>query len=153
MKRFTIWAGVLLAAMAYVVVPMFQLTPGYPVRPSWWFPVVMLAMLLAWSLAVLADWAWLVRLSQLVAAMAGIGFAGLTLRLQSKRRRARSDATYRFWQLGLGSTIFALFLLLTAALWPAVSCPSSPACSTRSCLSWPGCTCKTAAWHGSRRRP
>ncbi len=113
------WAGVLLAAMAYVVVPMFQLTPGYPVRPSWWFPVVMLAMLLAWSLAVLADWAWLVRLSQLVAAMAGIGFAGLTLRLQSKRRRARSDATYRFWQLGLGSTIFALFLLLTAALWPA----------------------------------
>jgi hypothetical protein len=33
------WAGVLLAAMAYVVVPMFQLTPGYPARPSWWFPL------------------------------------------------------------------------------------------------------------------
>ena len=31
------WAGVLLAAMAYVVVPMFQLTPGYPALASWLF--------------------------------------------------------------------------------------------------------------------
>lgn len=113
------WAGVLLAAMAYVVVPMFQLTPAYPMRSSWWFPVVMLGMLLTWTLGVAADWQWLGRLSQLVAASAGIAFAGLTLRLQSKRRRARADATYRYWQLGLGSCIFALFLLLTAAIWPA----------------------------------
>ena len=113
------WAGVLLAAMAYVVVPMFQLTPAYPKRSSWWFPVVMLGLLLAWTLAVLAGWEWLVRLSQALAASAGIAFAALTLRLQSKRRRARADATYRYWQLGLGSIIFALFLLLTAALWPA----------------------------------
>lgn len=115
------WAAVLLAAMAYVVVPMFQLTPAYPMRSSWWFPVIMLGLLLAWSLAVLADWDWLVRLSKLVAAMAGIAFASLTLHLQTKRRRARADATYRYWQLGLGSSIFALFLLLTAAIWPAAA--------------------------------
>jgi len=115
------WAGVLLAAMAYVVVPMFQLTPGYPARPSWWFPVAMLAMLLLWSIALLVDWPWLVRLSQLVAAVAGIAFAGLTLRLQGGRRRARADATYRYWQLGLSSSIFALFLLSTVALWPAAA--------------------------------
>lgn len=115
------WAGVLLAAIAYVVVPMFQLTPGYPSRPSWWFPVAMLAMLLLWSIALLVDWPWLVRLSQLVAAVAGIAFAGLTLRLQGGRRRARADATYRYWQLGLSSSIFALFLLSTVALWPAAA--------------------------------
>ena len=115
------WAGVLLAAIAYVVVPMFQLTPGYPARPSWWFPVAMLAMLVLWSIALVVDWPWLVRLSQLVAAGAGIAFAGLTLRLQGGRRRARADATYRYWQLGLSSSIFALFLLSTVTLWPAAA--------------------------------
>ncbi|WP_310491412.1 hypothetical protein [Dechloromonas sp.] len=115
------WAGVLLAAMAYVVVPMFQLTPGYPARSSWWFPVFMLLMLLLWSAALLADWPLLARLGQLGAALAGIAFAGLTLRLQGKRRRARPDATYRYWQLGLTNSIFALFLLSTVAVWPAAA--------------------------------
>ncbi|WP_226497597.1 hypothetical protein [Ferribacterium limneticum] len=115
------WAGVLLAAMAYVVVPMFQLTPGYPARSSWWFPVFMLLMLLLWSVALIADWPLLVRFGQLGAALAGIAFAGLTLRLQGKRRRARPDATYRYWQLGLTNSIFALFLLSTVAVWPAAA--------------------------------
>lgn len=115
------WAGVLLASISYVVVPMFQLTSGYPARPSWWFPVVMLALVLLWSLAVFADWLLLARLCQGLAALAGMAFAGLTLRLQAKRRRARSDATYRYWQLGLFSSLLALALLLLAALWPAVA--------------------------------
>jgi hypothetical protein len=115
------WAGVLLAAMAYVVVPMFQLTPGYPARASWWFPMLVLAMLLLWSVGVLADWPLLVGLGQLGAALAGIAFAGLTLRLQGKRRRARPDATYRYWQLGLIVFIFGLFFQLTVAIWPAAS--------------------------------
>lgn len=115
------WAGVLLVAIANVVVPMFQLTPGYPARPSWWFPGIMLALLLLWSGAVLADWPLLARLGQLLVAAAGIVFAGLTLRLQGQRRRARPDATYRYWQLGLVSSILALAMLSTAALWPAAA--------------------------------
>ena len=113
------WAGVLLAAIAYVVVPMFQLTPGYPARASWWFPFAMLALLLLWSGAVLVDWPAIVRLSQAFAGLLGLAFAVLTLRLQGKRRRARADVTYSYWQLGLGASIFALFMLLTAAIWPA----------------------------------
>lgn len=115
------WAGILLAAMAYVVVPMFQLTPGYPARSSWWFPVFMLAMLLMWTVAMLLDQPMVVRFGQLGAALAGIAFAVQTLRLQARRRRARPDATYRYWQLGLISSIFALFLPSTAAMWPAVA--------------------------------
>jgi len=114
------WAGVLLVSMAYVVVPMFQLTPGYPARPSWWFPPAMLTFLLLWSAALLIDWPAGVRLSQALVALAGLAFVGLTLRLQSKRRRARADVTYRYWQFGLVASFFALGMLLTAALWPAV---------------------------------
>jgi len=115
------WAGVLLAAMAYVVVPMFQLTPGYPARPSWWFPLAILAALLVWSIGVVFDLPWLVRASQLAAAVAGITFAGLTLRLQGKRRRAKADATYRYWQMGMMASILALLMLGIAAVWPAAS--------------------------------
>lgn len=115
------WAGVLLVAMAYVVVPMFQLTPGYPARPSWWFPVAMLLLLLLWSGGVLGDMGWLVQLSQGLAAIIGIAFCVLTLRLQGKRRRARADATYRYWQLGLVASVLALLMLLLSSLWPAAS--------------------------------
>ena len=115
------WAAILLAAMAYVVVPMFQLTPGYPARSSWWFPVVMVAMLGLWSVASLADQPLLARLARLGAALAGIAFAALTMQLQAKRRRARPDATYRYWQLGLISSVLSLVMLSAAALWPAAA--------------------------------
>lgn len=114
------WAGVLLAAMAYVVVPMFQLTPGYPARPGWWFPVLIVAALVLWGLAVFLDLPWLIRLCQATLALAGLAFAGLTWRLQGQRRRARADATYRYWQLGLASSIAALGMLLAAAGFPAL---------------------------------
>ena len=115
------WAGTLLAAVAYVVVPMFQLTPGYPERPSRHFPTLMLGLLVAWSLAVLAGQALAVRLVEALAALAGIAFAGLTLRLQLQRRRARPDATSRYWQLGLAAAILALAMLFAAVAWPALA--------------------------------
>ena len=114
------WAGVLLAAMAYVVVPMFQLTPGYQARLSWWFPVLFFACVGFWSVAVLFELPLLAILAQVVASLLGLTFCIVTLRLQSQRRRARPDATYRYWQLGLSCAIFALFSALTVTLWPAV---------------------------------
>lgn len=115
------WAGILLAAVAYVVVPMFQLTPGYPARVSWWFPVVLFFALLSWSLALWFQWSQGGRLAQAAVGSTGIVFAVLTLRLQKQRRRARADATYRYWQLALGASIFALTMLCTAAVWPELT--------------------------------
>lgn len=112
------WAGVLLAAIAYVVVPMFQLTPGYPARPSWWFPVILAGVLALWSLAVALGEAGLLRGMQALVALGGMAFASFTLHLQRQRRRARADATYRYWQLGLGSVLAAMLMLLASALHP-----------------------------------
>lgn len=112
------WAGVLLAAIAYVVVPMFQLTPPYPLRSSWWFPVVIFTLLLLWSGALIGGWPVGVRIAQSLIGLIGIAFAGWTLHLQGKRRRARVDATYRYWQLGAAASIFALLMLSTVAVWP-----------------------------------
>lgn len=115
------WGGVLLAAMAYIVVPMFQLTPGYPARPSWWFPPLIVGLLMLWSAAALADWHLLVRACQAGLAATGMAFAGLTLRLQLQRRRARVDATSRYWQSGLLAAIVALGMLAAASLWPPLT--------------------------------
>lgn len=115
------WAGVLLAAMAYVVVPMFQLTPGYPARPSWWFPPLLLALVLLWSLGVVLGWPLLVRLAQGALAICGLAFVGLTLRLQAQRRRARADATSRYWQAGLLAALGALVMFAAATAWPTVT--------------------------------
>ncbi|MCL2525179.1 MAG: hypothetical protein FWF20_09840 [Betaproteobacteria bacterium] len=115
------WAGVLLAAMAYVMMPMFQLTPGYPARPSWWYPPLLLGLVLLWSLAVALGWPLLTRLTQGMLAVVGLAFTGLTLRLQRQRRRARADATSRYWLAGLCAALGALAMLAAATLWPAVT--------------------------------
>lgn len=115
------WSGILLAAVAYVVVPMFQLTPGYPARAAWWFPLGVLLALLLWSLSLLATTEWLLHPALFLLGATGVAFVWQTLRLQRLRRRARADATLRYWQLGLWSSLLALFMLMLQSLIPAVA--------------------------------
>lgn len=115
------WGGVLLAAVAYVVVPMFQLTPGYPAWSGWWFPPSVIGLALLWSLSIGLDLPFLSRLAQAGLATAGMAFCAQTLRLQGQRRRARADVTYRYWQIGLGAALLALVQLLVVAVWPGAS--------------------------------
>ena len=118
---FAAWGGILLVAMAYVVVPMFQLTPGYPARLSWWFPGLLMAGVAMVSLALWFELPMYGRIAQGSLSVLGMAFCALTMRLQLKRRRARADTTYRYWQIGLGTMIFALLLSLTATFWPALA--------------------------------
>lgn len=115
------WGGVLLAAVAYVVVPMFQLTPGYPAWSGWWFPPSVIGLALLWSVSVVFDLPLLTRLAQAGLAAAGLVFCAQTLRLQGQRRRARPDVTYRYWQIGLAAALLALAQLLVGAAWPDAS--------------------------------
>lgn len=118
---FAAWASVLLAAVAYVVVPMFQLTPGYPAGFGWHFPRWVLGLILLWTLACGLDLLWLAQIAQWLLALLLASFAALTLRLQGLRRRARADASYRYWQAGLCASIFAAAMLATAAVRPAIA--------------------------------
>lgn len=115
------WGGILVVAMAYVVVPMFQLTPPYPARASWWFPAVVFGFLLLWTLAVGLGQPGVIGLVQAGVALAGMAFAAFTLRLQNQRRRARIDATFRYWQGGLGCVLAALAMLLLGAISPELA--------------------------------
>jgi len=116
---FAAWGGALLAAVSYVVVPMFQLTPPYRTRPSWWLPRLLLAICLLWALAVVGETGWGARLAEAALALLGGAFAWATLHLQRQRRRARVDAPTLYWRWGLVFALLALAMSLAASAVPA----------------------------------
>lgn len=102
------WLFILLAGVAYQVVPMFQITPEYPALVRRWLAPAMVAALGLWSLQIFMPgfslFAWLL-------ASGTIFFALQTLLLQQRRRRRLADVTLDFWRVAMGS------LLLSAVSW------------------------------------
>lgn len=101
------WSAALVAGVAYVVVPMFQLTPGYRARFSQWFVPLLLLAIFAWMLARLAEINVLAVPLGLVMGGLVAAFAVVTLRLQQQSKRSRPDATVRFWQVGMLAALLA----------------------------------------------
>ena len=110
------WAGLLVAAVAFQVVPMFQMTPRYPEAMTSWFTAAAFAVLVAWSLAAWYASGSTVELVLGLALAAGYAlFAVTTLVLQRRRRRRVRDATTAFWQLGMGCALAACVAWAVAA--------------------------------------
>ncbi len=110
------WALMLVIGVSFLVVPMFQLTPGYPVWLMRLLPAGLFLVLCLWSLQLFPgtreSQAW-----QSGVLMAGMLLAGLyaaaTLWLQSRRRRRQADVTLVFWRGAM------LCLLALAVSWLA----------------------------------
>jgi hypothetical protein len=105
------WALLLVAGVSYFVVPMFQLTPAYPVRYARWLPPLVFAVLTVWSWQLTGGaqgWQRLVWLAGLVVAAS---YAGVTLWLQSRRRRRVTDPTLLLFR---GAMLCLLGVLLSA---------------------------------------
>ncbi|MDT8989344.1 hypothetical protein RQP54_00550 [Curvibacter sp. APW13] len=101
------WNLVVLASVALVVVPMFQVTPAYPRWFAVGFPGATVVLLLAWSLAEWQRWSILSDVLGVAVAMVAVCFALVTLRLHWRSRRAMADAITRHWWVGLGSMVSA----------------------------------------------
>ena len=97
------WGLGLLMAVAWQVVPMFQLTPPYRPALARAYTWTLAAVLVAGALPYFGAAALLYGLSGLAAS-----FAVQTLALQTRRRRARTDATFRFWQLAMAALLAAV---------------------------------------------
>lgn len=119
------WVGLLLLAVSYQVVPMFQVTPEYPVWMRkgliWWLWVG----LFIWSLLLLGAnagyWSRLVPTFGLIPVVAGfLLFAAVTLGLQQRRRRRLSDVTLMFWRLAMISLLGCLLLWLVGQFFPSI---------------------------------
>jgi len=109
------WTGLLVAGVAYHIVPMFQMTPNYPQWLIRGFAPVVFVVLALWSVAKWqgggAWWQWLGLICIGLLAGANTLFAGITLDLQRRRRRRLPDLTLEFWRVGM------LSVALAAVLW------------------------------------
>ena len=112
------WVGLLVAGVAYQVVPMFQLTPAYPARLTRWLAPALFVLLLLLAPAVGAP-ALRPVLEFLLAAGFAV-FALTTLHLQSKRRRKLPDVSLDFWRGSMISLLSAIALWLAAQAFPAI---------------------------------
>lgn len=102
------WAGLLVAGVAFQVVPMFQMTPRYPDPVARWFAPAAFGGLAAWSLAAWYASGSPVELALGFALAAGYAlFSTTTLVLQRRRRRRVRDATTAFWRLGMSCALVA----------------------------------------------
>ncbi len=121
------WGGVLLAGVAYQVVPMFQVTKEYPrwLRRVWGRAVIgLLSLASALLMGGLSS-----RSAGYGLAAAFVAFAIITLRLQQRRLRRLPDVTVDFWRLGLAAMILAALLWLLQPWLP-------PAWAARAELGW-----------------
>jgi hypothetical protein len=112
------WGLGLLSAVAYVVVPMFQLTPGYPAWFSRYFGWVVLAFVGLLSLALMLWGEEVAGVFQSVIVALAAAFCGMTLALQARSKRARPDATQRFWRLAMFCGLATCLLWASAHMLP-----------------------------------
>lgn len=113
------WVLLLIMAVAYQVIPMFQITDEYPAMHQRWMVWLVFIALLGLSLkylnpqvgtlAELMESVYIFSAALLSGCM--IIFALTTLRLLHKRRRQLADTTMRFWQLAM------INLLLLTSAW------------------------------------
>lgn len=116
------WIGVLEIAIAWQVVPMFQITQPYPQ----WFRrslvPVMFVLLAGKSMLALTgnSAASVMSLIDLGLAAALLCFALLTLRLQFQSKRRIRDSHRDFWRLGM------VYLIAVCACWIAAELTGRP---------------------------
>ena len=114
------WGAVLLAAVAYVVVPMFQITPAYPAWFERRFSIAAMAVVGAWSVAEFFSMNFMSLLFGLAVVAVVASFAVVTLGLQRRSKRARFDANQQCWRVAMASALAASAVWLLAMLVPAL---------------------------------
>ncbi|HRX71553.1 MAG: hypothetical protein KDJ22_15795 [Candidatus Competibacteraceae bacterium] len=95
------WTALLVAGVAYQVVPMFQITPLYPAWLSRGFAPVVTAMLIVGTVLTLNSWPLAATVAGAVLAVTLIAFAVRTLLLLYQRRRKIGDPTLIYWRISM----------------------------------------------------
>lgn len=111
---FMVWGCTVLAAVGYVVVPMFQLTPAYPVWFERRFAIAVFGTVSLWTIADWFEWATISALLTSAVVVLGAVFAVVTLKLLRLSKRAKRDASHHFWTLAMVSAFVACAVWLAS---------------------------------------
>ena len=124
------WALMLVIGVSYLVVPMFQLTPAYPVWLTRLLPAGLFLLLCLWSMQLFTSagqaQAWQSGVAFAGMLLAGL-YAGVTLWLQARRRRRQADVTFVYWRGAMLALLgFAVSWLVFEALPQLGAHPRAP---------------------------
>ncbi len=115
------WALLLLAGVAVIVVPMFQMTPPFPPAAAKAFPWLAIGGLLLWTSRLLGVPEVLASAGLVAVFVLAAGFCATTLRLQARRRRKVSDPNVLMMRSAMSTGIGAVAL----CTWLAAGLPGS----------------------------
>lgn len=114
------WTVLLVAGVAYQVIPMFQITPPYPARFVRGFVPLMAALLIVWSAFALGGLETATELAGVAVAVSVALFALTTLHLLARRRRKIGDPTLIYWRTSMISLLAGAVFWLLGLLVPAL---------------------------------
>ncbi len=101
------WIALLIISISFQVIEMFYVTPSYPNLVSRYLPLTLLGLLIITSLAGLfIPSVWIV--SNLLFVLLLGGYALLTLKRLTQKKRPLTDATVWFWRMGLSSLLLSM---------------------------------------------
>ena len=109
------WALVLVLGVSLYVVPMFQLTPSYPIRFARVMPSLIVCSAAATALSLLplpVPFSFVAPLSTALLSGLAAVYALQTIRLQMQRRRRLTDPSFWFFRGGMLATILASVLVV-----------------------------------------
>lgn len=113
------WVTTLIMGVGFHVIPMFYITPVFPVQKAKQILRLMTLSLLLVPLFLFFGFnAFFVSLAGLPGACSIFIFVKTTYDIFSVRKRKIMDTTIRFWQLGLTSLPLSLVSLLFYQIWP-----------------------------------
>ena len=99
------WVALLIIAVAYQVIPMFQITNEYPALHQRLMGWSIFIILLAITMAYVFQMEWLIQSGTKLLAICLMIFAVTTLWVLQHRRRQLPDLTLNFWRLSMISLI------------------------------------------------
>jgi len=102
------WITIMIVAIAYQVIPMFQVTSEYPDRFKKYFSILLFVCILILSIQDYLGYEH--QLTSVVVSIALIFFSFISLKLISKRKKRLVDAGTYFWVTGLCSLIISVFV-------------------------------------------
>ncbi len=105
------WIALLIISISFQVIEMFYVTPAYPKFVSGYLPLKIVALLtLGLIISFFIENIWV--LIDIFLALILTGYALITLKRLTQRKRPLTDATVWFWRLGLSALILSMLSIL-----------------------------------------
>jgi len=104
------WIALLIVSISFQVIEMFYVTPSYPKFISSYLTVSLLTLLVITTIIGLFNSTIWILSNILLALLLG-GYALLTLKRLTQRKRPLTDATVWFWRTGMSSLVLSMVLM------------------------------------------